>query len=324
MKAARPLSAWRRWRPYLNWREVRKFLHYVTGQDSFRDTGRVPELTADLRATAAAIRGPDYAPAIFIQGMMPRSGTVFIGQLLRQHPDLFAFPRHWFEVPFLQLTRDIEELQERFLLGYRHNRGKVDDHTFLALLGAAFIAHLQAATPPGKRMLFKVPNVEYLAYFPAMFPQEHLLVLLRDGRDLVDSTRRTWPMLPFAAICRRWSRAATAARRYEARHGGQTDGYWQARYEDAVADPSHFVRQACAHFGLDADRYPFDAIDAIRVRGSSNLPRDGRIDWHPREKPADFNPTGYWRAWPPRRKATFKRLAGHALIDLGYAPNNQW
>jgi hypothetical protein len=41
-----------------------------------------------------------------------------------------------------------------------------------------------------------------------MFPEEHLLVLTRDGRDVVHSTVKTWPQILFPFACRRYRRSA--------------------------------------------------------------------------------------------------------------------
>jgi hypothetical protein len=106
------------------------------------------------------------------------------------------------------------------------------------------------------------------------------------------------------------------------RYAGR-EGYWLTRYEDVVCDPVASAREACRRFGLDEDRYPFHEIDSILVHGSSTMKQEGKLMGLV-PKPKDFNPIGRWRAWPAGKKRTFKRIAGQALIDLGYCDDLAW
>jgi hypothetical protein len=223
-------------------------------------------------------------------------------------------------------------MQRDFLRTYEQNVGRIGAHDFLPLFGAAFIAYLHAFAPEGKRILLKVPGVHHLDRFFAAFPHEQLLVLVRDGRDVVHSTRKTWPQITFGMACRRWKRSAgmvlACHEHYEGGHrreqtvlGGQ---YWLARFEDAVRDPAAFVRQACQRFGLEKGAYPFEGIGRLPVRGSTSLGKQGQVDWTPVDKPGGFSPIGHWRDWSWFQKATFKRIAGRELIALGYCEDLDW
>jgi protein-tyrosine sulfotransferase len=346
--------------------DVRKYLAYVFDRRSFAPSFAEQPLSERVLEAAAAIRGRERAPALIIHGVMPRAGTVYAGELLRLHPDLVAYPGRIWEAPLLQLAGDVDDLQEKFLWAHRHNIGKLGQRDFLPLLGAAFLAYLGNSVPEDKRILLKVPGVHHLSDFTTMFPHEHLLVLMRDGRDVVHSTLKTWPQLMFWMACRRWKRSArmvlacderwgrsesthprpfragqTVQRRREwfdaVRHRqtargrfpaaslqGAAHGYWLGRFEHAVEDPAGFVRAACAHFGLDEERYPFERIGEVAVRGSSSLQEQGDVDWQPREKPEGFDPTGHWRDWSRLRTWTFKRIAGQELIALGYCEDLEW
>ena len=104
-----------------------------------------------------------------IHGIMPRSGTVYAGQLLRLHPDLHAYPFQIWELPYLQHSGAVGELQDEFLWSYEQNVGKIGDQDFLPLFGSALVAYLYAGVPADKRLLMKVPNVEYLHQFYRVF-----------------------------------------------------------------------------------------------------------------------------------------------------------
>jgi protein-tyrosine sulfotransferase len=304
--------------------DVRKYIDYVFDTRSFTPRFDPEAVSADALRAARAIRGSDRGSAIVIHGIMPRSGTVYVGELLRLHPDLTAFPNRIWEAPFLQLSGDVVALQEKFLWAHRHNAGKLNDKDFLPLFGAALITYLHSFMPEGQRMLLKVPGVHYLSDFYHMFPGEHLLVLTRDGRDVAHSTVKTWPQILFSFACRRYRRSAEMVLACHEQYRQRERGYWLARFEDAVRDPERFVRQACARFDLDVDRYPFDRIGTLPLRGSSTVTDEGDVTWHPVDKPRDFNPVGHWENWSAWRKWRFKRIAGQALLALGYCENLNW
>lgn len=299
--------------------DILKYLHYVFDTKPFVYDGYAAAQDASAAVPAAIER-----PALFIHGIMPRTGTVYVGELLRLHPDLHGLPRQLWELPLVQLSDHVLKLQRAFVRIYDQNADKMGESDFLGIFGAGMLEYLQAATPPGKRMLIKVPSVQYLHYFPVMYPGQHLLVLVRDGRDVVQSTVRTWPQILFPFACRRWRRAAEMVAGYDADHRDQTSGYWLARFEDAMLDPEGFVREACRRFRLDVTRYPFDRIASIDVRGSSQLKQQGKVTWSPKARPPGFSPIGYWPGWSRGRKRTFKRIAGQALMTLGYCEDLLW
>ena len=303
---------------------LKKYLIYIFDKRSFNPEPGGAEMSNRALEAARSIRGAERPPSLIIHGVMPRSGTVYVGELLRLHPDLYAYPNEIWEFPLLQLTAEILRLEKEFLLAYEQNMSKVGEHDFLPLFGSSLIAYLYSFLPPEGRMLLKVPGVQYLTYFFSMFPGENLLLLIRDGRDVVHSTLKTWPQLRFSMVCRRWQRAAEMVLRFHAIHTGRGKGYWLARFEDAVQDPTAFVQEACEQFGLDAQRFPFEKIESILIHGSSSLPVRGKVVWDHIERPKDFSPIGHWQGWSSGKKRIFKRIAGQALIDLGYCEDQDW
>lgn len=294
------------------------------GSDPFATDPDGIDIDHQALETAKRLRGgPDREGAIVLLGVMPRSGTVYTGELIRLHPQVHAYPYDLWEVPFLELTGDFLAAQDRFFRLYQFNRDKIGQCDMLPLFGAAFLAYLHNGIPPGKTLLIKNPDMAYLKYFSAVFPFERLVLLLRDGRDLVHSTVKTWPEKDFSQTCRLWQRSTKLALEYS-RRCGAGDRCLLVKYEDVVADPHGFVRSLCATFGLNPDTFPFDAIDSLPMRGSSSAKKDGKVSWDP-VKPKQMRPTTqHWVSWNRKRKNTFKRIAGDTLIEAGYADDMGW
>ncbi|MGB3715267.1 MAG: sulfotransferase [Candidatus Promineifilaceae bacterium] len=304
-------------------RNVQKYVRYIFDSESFEPhpSGSISRVALEA---ASVIRDVTRGPAIMLHGIMPRSGTVYVGELLRHHPDLYAYPHDIWELPFLERTGDIEKIQDAFIWSYDQNRNQIASDDFLPLFGASIIAYLHNSTPDGKRILLKIPGVQYLHRFYDVFPYENLLLLVRDGRDVVHSTVRTWPQIRFWMACLRWRRAANMSLYVNSKHNQVDKGFWLGRFEDAVEDPEAFVTNACHHFGLDVEKYPWEIIGNIPVQGSSSIDESGEVNWDPVEKPDGFQPFRHWRDWSPLRKLVFKRLAGEALRKLGYGDEEEW
>lgn len=285
-----------------------------------------PEISGQALAAARSIRGPGRPPAIIIHGVMPRSGTVYTGEVLRLHPHLHAYPNELWEMPFLELTGDVQRTQRHFFAAYKKNRGKIGGDDFLPLFGASLIAYLYSHVPEGRQLLLKVPDVQYLNHFFAVFPCENLLLLMRDGRDVVGSTIRSWPGRKFAEVCTLWDKSARMVLHFQRHCSGDPDRVLSVKYEDVMRDPESFVTSACETFGLDRAAYPDGKIKELPVRGSSMVSAQGsaRVSWNPVAKPRDFNPVGHWMDWTPSQKRTFKKIAGQALIDTGYCTDLDW
>jgi protein-tyrosine sulfotransferase len=303
---------------------VRKFMRYSFDARSFTpsfDHARISERAVNA---AARIRGADRPPAILLHGIMPRSGTVYVGEVLRLHPDVYAFPNHIWEFPFLQHAGEVARLQRHFLQAYEQNADKMGELDFLPLFGAALIAYMHESTPDGKRLLLKIPSVQYLTHFFEVFPHEDLLLLTRDGRDVVQSTIRTWPVLRFPMICVRWRRAAEMALAFDHAFADRPHGYARARFENAVENPEAFVRSICSKFGLDEDRFPYDKLTSVPVHGSSAIHAGAGVTWDAQPKPRGFRPLGRWQDWSAFDRWVFKRIAGRQLVELGYCQDLKW
>jgi protein-tyrosine sulfotransferase len=274
--------------------------------------------------TAGKIRGSDHEPSIHLHGILPRSGTNFVGELIQLHPSVHAFPNNIYEFPFLEGTGELLEFSERFFNAYQRNRTQIGESDFLPIFGASAISYLHGYASSGKRMLLKVPDVQFLNHFFTVYPNENLLILTRDGRDLVQSTIKSWPQRNFADVCRLWDASAKMIINHEIRHANHADRFLVIRFEDAVQQPEAIIRRICNHFELDFSVYPLAEIGNLPVKGSSELRRDGKMTWTPMQKPKGFNPIGRWQSWPDKRKRVFKKICGDTMINMGYCDDLNW
>lgn len=302
--------------------KIKKYWDYLLDHKSFNPQPVSRQITDHALAVAKEIRGDTRQPAIIIQGIMKRSGTVYVGELLLRHPGVSYYPNSIWEIPFLAQTDKILAMQQDFFFEFKQNRDRVGEHDFLPLFGSAFLAYLFKYIPKDQRMLLKIPGVQYLHDFYHFFPFENLLLLTRDGRDVVSSTIKTWPQIRFVDACRRWNRSAKMVLAFRKLHA-EKKGFICSRFEDAFHDPTSFIKQLCQVFDLDPDLYPYDELENIPVIGSSSDVRENG-GWRFKRKSANFQPVGRWKVWSKFQKWQFKRIAGQSLIDLGYSQDYGW
>jgi protein-tyrosine sulfotransferase len=290
-------------------------------RELFFQTIDEPEERSKLTSLARDVRGRDGGPVLFLHGVQPRSGTNFVSSLLAQHPDIVADPMGIHELPLLMMLDDIGTLQRRFLMRCRANRAAFDRYDFVSVLANGIVAAAERQSVPGQRLLFRSPHAHMLQLFPVFFPDDLLIVLMRDGRDVITSTQSTWKSGPFGKtfrdLCLEWAYSAEAALDAVDQVGRHRCRL--VRYEDAVGDPAGTFKMLCEFAKIEPGKVDPERLTSLPVKGSSEASRVGdHVSWTPIEKPRAFNPIGRWKTWTSRQHRLFWSIAGEMMMRAGY------
>jgi hypothetical protein len=254
---------------------------------------------------------------------MPRSGTNFLERLLLTHPDTEGAPGGLRELPILGAAPAMEGVRAALARLYGPNADLFARHEWLAYAMGGYLNAVRAGADPATHtMLIKDPRVRNLWLFDAVTPEDtRAAIVLRDGRYLIDSTIRTWPLRPlgrtFEDVCLEWDAATRAALDYAAEAPG--DRVRTIRYEDLVADAPATMAGICDWLGLDPARLDPAQLTDAPVLGSSTHSREGgRVGWTPVKKDGAFDPTGRALDWSVAQRATFARICGATQERAGY------
>ncbi len=318
---------WHHLRQFVRWSQSLRFARRLVGLVDVTPEDFLFELddheVARLQTIARRVRGATYRPAIFVNGVLPRSGTNFIANALALHPAIAAFPRRLYEFPLLQTAPGARALRHEWLAHFPYNASLVRDHEFFACLASGWLADLQGEAPD-RHLLFKSPHLRQLALFRATLPDDRLVVCLRDGRDVVASTLDSFKdhsrstRRSFRQLVHEW-RLATEAALDCAPDGPHAHPHTViVRYEDMVADQESEIRRILPALGLDPAAFPFAQLERLPVFGSSAAGPDGEWRWRRAERDAGFKPVGRFANWPEHRKRAFLHLAGDTLRRAGY------
>jgi protein-tyrosine sulfotransferase len=259
------------------------------------------------------------ADPIFVHGIMPRSGTNFLWELLLLHPDCSRPRAPVREDLFLDHSDHLAAFIEAAHRAWDPAWGTFGPDVaeqFYSALGEGLVSFLWADR--SRRLVTKSPSVQHLDRFFSFYPWARLIVLVRDGRSVVQSAMDTFGW-DFDRACRAWSQAADTVRRFQEAERERAARWRLVRYEDLIDDTVGQMRALLDFLELDATRYDFEAACTQPVRGSSAFGRDGRaVHWNAVPRDASFTPKERWRSWSAEKLERFDWLAGDQLRALGY------
>ncbi len=264
---------------------------------------------------------------LVLLGVAPRSGTNFVYNLLRSHPDLNCvtsrdIPEHFIIRHSRLLARYADTLAAFWGQYWRpaeyRDRGEMtfDERRsqILAGIGRGLLTVI-ADPADGRRIVTKTPSVDELQNAFALYPDGAVIVVVRDGRSVCESAHKSAGD-PHELTMQRWARAV---RTILAVQSTAPEGRLMVvRYEDVVADPHGKLRALFEFAGVDPTRYDVGAVDDLPVLGSSQFYGNEGKQWQRVERTELFDPLERFNEWPRALLERFDWVAGEEARALGY------
>ena len=257
---------------------------------------------------------------IFIRGVTPRSGTNYLRDLLVLHPACQKARAPIWEDFALDDAVLLEQYVKRLFAKWPKGWAVPSEvgSEVLQALGDGLITSL-IGNDPESTVVAKTPSVSGLDSFSRLFPTDRLVLLVRDGRDVVVSLERSFGW-SFERAVREWTRGAETIVRYCDANRAEEGTRWQlVRYEDLLSDLASSLADLVSFAGLAEGLLDVEEARRLPVRGSSTFGlTEGRVHWRPTEQDATFNPVRRWADWDLQRHKRFNWVAGEAMRQLGY------
>jgi hypothetical protein len=184
-------------------------------------------------------------------------------------------------------------------------------------VGAAVLAFC-VGDRPLRFIVTKTPSTDGIDRIFRFFPAARVIVMMRDGRDVIQSGVQTFGWNWEAGV-HRWRESADRIAAFLETPEGREQALL-VRYEDLFADTEGEMHRVLRFLELEPARYDFTAAANLPVRGSSAFGRDGAVHWRSVPRTADFAPIGRHRQWTRRQRQRFAWLAGAVSAHFGYAP----
>lgn len=301
-----------------------------------------------LQHTATTQSKSESSDPIFIAGIMTRSGTNFLYNLLCLHPLCRGvtlkdvMPEDHLLACSNLLERYARNVGSHWSRHGRHHEKYPDteqaclelQNQLRTALGDGLISFLDHLNPQGDNipLITKTPNVKNLSNFFKFFPAARLIILVRDGRDVTESNVRSFGA-DYDFTMHRWVESAQTIIDFDHEHKNSTfkNQYVIVRYEDLVDNFISTMKQIFDFLGMDASVYDFEKAQVLPVFGSSenfNKANGGNRSvrpsgWKVVEKNEDFQPKARWKDWPRRRQSRFWWIATQQMSSLGYKADVQ-
>jgi hypothetical protein len=291
------------------------------------------------QAAAALARRPESArpELLFIAGIMGRVGTNYLARLLVAHPDVCRPTGHW-ELPLLDVVDTFATFHGRFVARREPGRLDYSFDEFAECFGEGLLGLLVRRSGEDGRtaryLLHKNPSSLGIERLRSFFPGSKVILLVRDGRDNVNSLLRAagfgecrpWNLRRLAYLyifSRKW--ALSARRMLEFLE--VDDDCVLVRYEEVHGCPHEVLRRLAAFADLpvpadwlrESAELPVTGSGFLSASGDPAAAEPGRTNWQQVEKAGAFQPVGRWRLyWSALDLWLFNLVAGRELRELGY------
>ncbi|WP_036479493.1 sulfotransferase [Myxosarcina sp. GI1] len=275
---------------------------------------------------------------IFILGISQRSGTNFVSDLLALHPDCDAtlIPEDFF-MAYADLLIKFANSLDRHLRYWEIDKivgspEKIYESfgntlsTFLNSQGTKSdlidyknkTENLNDFTKSTKRRITKTPSVKNLSHFFHFFPNSPLLIIVRDGRAVVESSVKTFNR-GYEYEMRAWAEAARTIIQAKSEFDKLNRKYLIVKYEEIFTNTEQELNKIFSFLDLNAENYDFEKALNLPIRGSSELKeKTGKVHWNKVEKSQKFNPLVRYSNWDRSLHTRFNWIAGNYLEMLGY------
>ncbi len=263
---------------------------------------------------------------VFILGIHGRSGTNFLFQLMGLHPDVIP-PRHKGEDFLVAYLHHLEAYEQSLVHRWEERWGgsAVKATELVRNLSDGLLRFLSPSDTHqslGKTLVTKTPSTENIALFPKFFPDAKLVVITRDGRDVVESGVRSgfWP---YEVGFQEWNQSARRLLAFKEAYRDIPDQLYIVKYEDLLSDLSQTLTGVLNYCGLSVEKFDWAAAASLPVFGSSTYRGDTKnLHWTPQAKSEKFKPTNRWEGWSYFLKSRYNWICGDSADKLGYPTVN--
>lgn len=259
--------------------------------------------------------------AIFIVGLSPRSGTNFLYNLLKLHPDVdksYAKGEDFLLYNSQKLIEFVDDVNASQLDKWGNQK-----EPLYTAVGNGVLNFLSQETSKLKtHVVAKTPFPKNLKNFKALFPENaYLIILCRDGKDTIESYERSFK--------RGFNRTLDlivkgASEIISFKEENKPESYTIHRYEDLVKNHKEEISTILKHCNLSIERYPFEEAANMGVIGSSSFKRkEEKVSWA-NEQPKDksFDPTKRSENWSQWQHQRFAWVVKDKFRQLGYPKTN--
>lgn len=213
-------------------------------------------------------------------------------------------------IPLIEKLREVHEFGSRRDDLHWLSGQKVSENEFLEFMGVGVNA-MYTSRAGGLRWVEQTPQYTlHMDEILSLLPGAVFVMMLRDGRDVVESLKNFVNPVEHSEAARIWARFVTDGLDFA--DGPGHDRVHVVRYQDAIEETEATMAaifeflglpESSASVGWIRDRSPINSSFVDEERSRS---------------------VGRWRAWGSEDRARFSDEAGDALIRAGFEEDHAW
>lgn len=258
---------------------------------------------------------------LFIHGILQRSGTNLLNQILLLNPNAIQPNLKIRENWFIHYSDSLYTYANHLFQVWSDPQWEGNSYSeieFYSAIGDALITYISKGIPDlsDKALLSKTPSVQHLKRNFQMFPSSKIIIITRDPRDVAASAFKSWKR-PVRQTIYDWNVAAKTIAEFEM--FTPPDRYFLLRYEDLISNRVETVRK-CLHFlGFAEDGYPWHVLDKLPVFGSSE---EGNT-WQVKAANPSFRSVGRWKTLSNDQIHDLSHIKSPFLDYFGYTTEGE-
>jgi len=238
---------------------------------------------------------------IFIIGITGRSGTHYLKQLLKKHPEIEnnILKR---EDHFVSELNYLEQYVKNISYYWKRKDKEHEDNIIRNLkigLGNGILSSVNKHNGENYYLL-NTPYTHNIDLFPEYFPNKKLIIITRNAKDLVESGVRSnfWNYEEGLEL---WNRSAKRIIEFQ-----KNNNPFIVKYEELFTDTNSKLIEICNYLNINTEDYPFEKLEDIPIQGSSDAKnKNDKWVYKNKNKSADFKPLSRSENWSLVRRWRF-------------------
>ncbi|WP_165314156.1 sulfotransferase family protein [Vibrio ziniensis] len=264
-----------------------------------------------------------------VLGIMPRSGTNYLENIISLHTKCKPCDPIYEDFLISQselLIRFSKKVRRYWNPNWDTNNEYLTEKNLLEHIGYGlhrFLSspHLgQEVTNDGQNniTISKTPSVKGIEHFFQLFPNSKLIILVRDGRAIVESGCKSFDW-DFEKACFDWSRLVKRINAFIAENTDHKAQIKMVRYEDLINNTEEEVPLIFKFLQVNEDEVLIEDVKNLHISGSSETKKTNKeVTWQPKKMDDNFKPLERFSHWSRYKRRRFEWISGNSLISMGY------
>lgn len=253
---------------------------------------------------------------IFLLGISQRCGTNFLMKVLEKHPDIFksSHPGEDFIIQNSNyLLKHTTEIKKCWSNQWKGMDNEVYSQKYLNIISNSLIDYLapEIELKEHQYCISKTPSVENINNVFKLFPQSKLIILVRNGKNIIESGVKGFGWSYSQAMKMIKHRSELIIEFIE--ENKNNPNFIVVRYEDLIEDLEKTTKNIFDKLSINDEFFDYSCIKDLPIYGSSFI-RDSKnkLTWKPQTKNEKFSQLIRSESWSYFLNKKYDLICGKA------------